>query len=199
MEQDPGKREAILLAAMRVFARQGYVGTSIKDIAKEAGIKSTSLLYWYFKNKQELLTAVILERAPLLVQLQTRPDELMNLPPRETLTQIAQGFTQIFDQPEAVMIARLMMTELEQIGELGETVSHMQSMMMAFLVSYFQAQIDQGVLRSADPQVMARAYMGSLIAYLMTRHIFPWLSAGLPSREDYGVQVVDLLLEGMLA
>lgn len=198
MEQDPGKREAILLAALRVFARQGYAGTSIKDIAKEAGIKSTSLLYWYFENKQELLTAVILERAPLLVQVQTRPDQLMDLPPREALTRIADGFTQIFDQAEASMVARLMLTEIHQIPELGETVGQMQSMMLAFLVSYFQAQIDQGILRPSDPQVMARTFMGALIAYLLTRYIFPWLSAGLPAREDYVAQVVDLILEGML-
>jgi len=50
-------REKILKAALELFSEKGYKGTSINDIAKEAGI-SKGLAYNYFKNKQQILEAV---------------------------------------------------------------------------------------------------------------------------------------------
>ena len=48
------RRQQILDAALRVFAREGYHKASIRHIALEAGLKSPPLLYWYFKDKNEL-------------------------------------------------------------------------------------------------------------------------------------------------
>jgi TetR/AcrR family fatty acid metabolism transcriptional regulator len=55
------KRAAILEAAIRVFARNGYHGSRIADIASEAGI-AYGLVYHYFKNKEEILSSVFEER-----------------------------------------------------------------------------------------------------------------------------------------
>lgn len=48
------KREKILNAALKLFAGNGYHGTSISMIAEEAGI-SKGLIYSYFKSKEDLL------------------------------------------------------------------------------------------------------------------------------------------------
>jgi AcrR family transcriptional regulator len=55
------KRERILDAAIRVFARRGYHGARVSDIAAEAGI-AYGLVYHYFKNKDELLDTIFEER-----------------------------------------------------------------------------------------------------------------------------------------
>ena len=52
-------REKILQTAMRVFARDGYSGSTVRVIVKEAGI-SQGLLYNYFAGKEDLLKAVYL-------------------------------------------------------------------------------------------------------------------------------------------
>ncbi len=50
------KKEKIILAAMVLFAKKGFAGTSVADIAKEAGIgKGTT--YEYFKGKDDLFFA----------------------------------------------------------------------------------------------------------------------------------------------
>ena len=50
------KRERVILAAMVLFAKKGFAGTSVADIAKEAGIgKGTT--YEYFKGKDDLFFA----------------------------------------------------------------------------------------------------------------------------------------------
>ncbi len=51
-------RQAVLDAAARLFARQGYAGTNLSDIAAEAGIKTGSL-YYHFASKDELVTEVL--------------------------------------------------------------------------------------------------------------------------------------------
>jgi TetR/AcrR family transcriptional regulator, fatty acid metabolism regulator protein len=51
------RRRAILRAAIDVFARKGYHGCRIADVAREAGV-AYGLVYHYFRNKDELLQMV---------------------------------------------------------------------------------------------------------------------------------------------
>ena len=48
------KREAILRAAIKVFAGKGYFNSKVADIAKEAGI-ADGTGYLYFKSKDDIL------------------------------------------------------------------------------------------------------------------------------------------------
>ena len=51
------KREAILRAAIQVFARNGYFNSKVADIAREAGI-ADGTVYLYFKSKEEILHSI---------------------------------------------------------------------------------------------------------------------------------------------
>lgn len=51
------RRRAILRAAIEVFAKKGYHGCRIADVAREAGV-AYGLVYHYFENKEELLSSV---------------------------------------------------------------------------------------------------------------------------------------------
>jgi TetR/AcrR family fatty acid metabolism transcriptional regulator len=55
--RDQDRRKTILRAAVEVFARKGYHGCRIADVAREAGV-AYGLVYHYFKNKEELLQLV---------------------------------------------------------------------------------------------------------------------------------------------
>jgi TetR/AcrR family transcriptional regulator, fatty acid metabolism regulator protein len=55
--RDGERRHTILRAAIDVFARKGYHGCRIADVAREAGV-AYGLVYHYFKNKDELLETV---------------------------------------------------------------------------------------------------------------------------------------------
>ena len=60
------KRRAILDAAVRVFARQGYHATRVADIADEAGV-AYGLVYHYFRSKEAVMTELFTERWSLLL------------------------------------------------------------------------------------------------------------------------------------
>ena len=52
------RREAVLAAAMRVFAERGYLGTPTMEVAKAAGI-SQAYLFRLFPKKLDLVIAVV--------------------------------------------------------------------------------------------------------------------------------------------
>jgi TetR/AcrR family transcriptional regulator, acrAB operon repressor len=51
-------RNGILDAAERVFSERGVSHTSLDDIAKAAGV-TRGAIYWHFRNKSELFTAMV--------------------------------------------------------------------------------------------------------------------------------------------
>jgi AcrR family transcriptional regulator len=54
---DDTKKEQIRRAALAVFARRGFHGTTVEDIAQEAGI-AKGTIYLYYTSKQEILIAI---------------------------------------------------------------------------------------------------------------------------------------------
>ena len=56
-----GTREALLDAAVALFAEKGYAQASIDDIAERAGY-SKGAVYWHFKSKDELFWSLLDER-----------------------------------------------------------------------------------------------------------------------------------------
>lgn len=60
------KRRAILDAAIRVFARQGFHSARVSDVASEAGV-AYGLVYHYFDSKDQMLNELFTERWSLLL------------------------------------------------------------------------------------------------------------------------------------
>src|SRR6266705_4134226 len=81
----PGKREAILRAAIRVFARNGYFNSKVADIARAAEV-ADGTVYLYFKSKEEILHSIFdasmdkaIAEAHKLLQDVTDPREKLRL------------------------------------------------------------------------------------------------------------------------
>lgn len=55
---DQNTRKEIVEASMRLFAKRGYHGTSIAQIAEATGL-TKGALYWYFKGKEDLFLTVL--------------------------------------------------------------------------------------------------------------------------------------------
>jgi TetR/AcrR family transcriptional regulator, fatty acid metabolism regulator protein len=55
-----GKRDAILAAAVEVFARRGYFGAQVADIARAAGV-AAGTVYLYFRSKDDLLVSIFVK------------------------------------------------------------------------------------------------------------------------------------------
>ena len=80
---------ALINAATRVFLREGYGLASIDKVASEAGV-STRTIYERFKNKADLLAAVITRLVEHDMETVLATTELDRLDPRDALTAIAR-------------------------------------------------------------------------------------------------------------
>ena len=85
---------SILKAASTVIARDGYEGASVRKVASKAGV-GLSAIYYYFKNKDELLYAIQTDTFSTLVeQLKERLSGLAN--PRERLRAVIENHVEFF-------------------------------------------------------------------------------------------------------
>jgi TetR/AcrR family transcriptional regulator, acrAB operon repressor len=67
-QADPLARRQILAAALTVFSRQGYAGTTLDDITAEANL-SKGAIYWYFDSKADLFATLLGERASIFSEV----------------------------------------------------------------------------------------------------------------------------------
>ncbi|MDB5470091.1 MAG: TetR family transcriptional regulator [Caulobacter sp.] len=63
-EQRAEKQELILNGAELLFAKRGLHGVTLKDVAKEVGV-DTALIHYYFADKKALFDQVLERRAPV--------------------------------------------------------------------------------------------------------------------------------------
>jgi TetR/AcrR family fatty acid metabolism transcriptional regulator len=84
----PDKREAILRAAIKVFAGKGFFNSKVADIAGEAGI-ADGTVYLYFKSKDEILRSIF-DRAMEEFIADGRKELAAITDPAERLRKIAQ-------------------------------------------------------------------------------------------------------------
>src|SRR5918998_1432421 len=82
------KREAIMRAATKVFARSGYFNSKVADVAREAGV-ADGTVYLYFKSKEEILRSIFERNTGEAVR--AGREELAKIEdPREKLRRIAR-------------------------------------------------------------------------------------------------------------
>jgi len=68
-------RDLILDAAEARFAKSGFAGVSVREIAADVGLKNQASLYHHFKNKRTLYEAVLARGVETIVDLVTRNGE----------------------------------------------------------------------------------------------------------------------------
>lgn len=104
-ERGGDKRERILAAAERIFARHGFFAARVSEIAKEAGV-ADGTIYLYFKSKDDLLISWFEHRM-------TRVNEAMRAaiadqPPSTQLRTMIRTYLQLVsDEPVAAEVLTL--------------------------------------------------------------------------------------------
>jgi TetR/AcrR family fatty acid metabolism transcriptional regulator len=169
------RRKRILDAAVRVFARQGYHGARVGDIATEAGV-AHGLLYHYFSSKDEVLETVFRDNFGELLG-RFRAVESSDEPPAEKLAGIAKILLRTWrNDPDLVTVmvrdvarsARLQM----QVAEVREAFAIVQRVVE-------QGQADGSFRRDVDARLASWIVYGGLEEVLTG-----WVLGQLPDGDD---------------
>lgn len=188
---------ALINAATRVFLREGYGLASIDKVASEAGV-STRTIYERFKNKADLLAAVITRLVEHDMATVPGTAELDRLDPKEALTAIAQTITSRARDPEATALFRIVATEAVRFPDLAEKMRESGKLRWeAVIANYLRGQVERGTLRLADPDRAAALFMQMICAELHECLLFG--SAEEMSKLNFAAHlqhVVDIFLNG---
>jgi AcrR family transcriptional regulator len=191
------RRQQILEAASRVFAQEGYHKASIRHIALEAGLKSPPLVYWYFKDKNELFEAVLVELAPLLRQINDIAGS-MDDPPRAVLPRIAKAYLDALRNPDFERLFRIFLLEVGHTPEIGVHLMRNGLLTMVdWLTCYFGRQVELGNVCRHDPKVSGYAFLGLMGSYILGRDILQTDNDSLPEMESYVQGAIEIFLDGL--
>ena len=195
--KDEDRRQRILDAAQKVFAAKGFDGASIKDLAKAAKI-SPGLLYWYFKDKSDLFASLVSERIKIAFGL--LPENVsFDLPPEEFLPQFGRFYLSMFELPMNNALFKVMITNVSSFPPaVREVRSNVISQVLGTLQGYFQKQIEAGHMRSCDTEMATRTFMGSIVAYLLLKHILQDQRAKELTVEEIVDGITNVMLHGIL-
>ncbi|MBN1466438.1 TetR/AcrR family transcriptional regulator [candidate division KSB1 bacterium] len=107
---DATKRERLLKAAIRMFARDGFFKAKVEDIAKVAGV-ATGTTYLYFKNKDDLLISIFEEEMTPLIESMKAELAKQTSPQEKIVTFIKRHCQVVEKNPD---LALLLEVELRQ-------------------------------------------------------------------------------------
>jgi TetR/AcrR family fatty acid metabolism transcriptional regulator len=183
------KRQQLLWAAVRVFARKGFHASRVGDIAEEAGV-AHGLLYHYFKSKDQVLEAVFHENWSILIARIESVEET-DEPAADQIRHIAAIVLRTWlHLPDVV---RVVIQEFGRSPELGERIGEL-TLPIDTLERVIARGIERGEFRKdIDPVFAATVVYGS-IDELLTG----WVLGRLPSDEEAVANAEQTLVEIIL-
>jgi AcrR family transcriptional regulator len=154
----------VVHAAAQLFARQGYHGTSTREIARVADI-SENTLFRYFEHKEDLFWVALRSG---LSALELRRDLLSGLAdgasPEVVLPQI---FTQLVDtailKPELLRLIAVAFIELP--WKAPAVCYEYLSPIFSAVNRYLARNIESGKLRNVDPSLLTAALATSVMVH----------------------------------
>ncbi|HEX6901005.1 MAG TPA: TetR/AcrR family transcriptional regulator [Thermoanaerobaculia bacterium] len=184
------KKRGILDAASRVFRRKGLHATGMRDIAAELGM-AVGNLYYYFKDKEELLAFVQEDALAGLLDLAAQVRET-DLSADARLARLIEEHVVRLNEGTPGSLAHL---EVEALGEpwRREVLERRDRYELAFR-EIIEEGIAAGVFRPADPKVNALAILGAV------NWTVKWFRPdGGKSAREIGRECAELLVRGLLA
>jgi AcrR family transcriptional regulator len=190
-------RQAILDAALDLFAEKGYFGTSLRDIAGIVGVRE-SALYNYFPGKEALFNALLEadeeHRAEAFA-------EILRLPigsAREVLDRLAMGALESFCQPRQQQIFCVLMSDGMRLAKEGRiNLLERMTSAKAPLRDLMRRLIAIEGLRPRDPEFLALEFIGPLLLW-RHRHALGHSSAFMTNRKAFVRNHVDQFLKGAM-
>lgn len=107
---DASKRERLLKAAIKIFARDGFFKAKVEEIAKLAGV-ATGTTYLYFKNKDDLLISIFEEEMTPIIEKTKNELANQDSPQDKIITFIKRHCDVVEKNPD---LASLLEVELRQ-------------------------------------------------------------------------------------
>ena len=191
----PDRRRQILTVATGLFARQGFAGTTTRQIAQQAEVNE-ALIFRHFPSKEDLYWAVLETKI-----LETAPAERI-----QSVLASGKGLS-VFEAVAAEILQRRAKDDtLSRLFLFSGLERHelAERFFATYVADYYDRLADHiatlmrdGILRKTDPLLAARAFLGMVIYHSWMQEVF-----GGKKHLDYPVAdtcrtLAEIWLQGM--
>lgn len=189
-------RRQMLVAAIKLFSEKGYHNVSMHEIAKRAEF-AIGTLYKFFKNKEDLYKALIMEKAVeyhrALIKVLSREGDVLTI--LKDYISVKAG---IFADDVGTLrfyFAETQGASFNIKAGFDQDIRNLYNELVEQLASTLEKGIRKNVLRDLNPYYMAVALEGISNAF-----IFCWLEdSERHSYEATAPVIMDMFLKGVMA
>lgn len=173
MAKDTKRR--ILDEALVMFARRGYEGTNMRELAQTLGL-GKSALYKHYVSKEDIWNSMLNALEAHYSEGFGSDDNLPPIPGScDELVEMSMdmvGFT--MHDERIVLTRRLLLAEQHRDGRARALASeHFLNRLERIFAYVFEGMMERGLLKRCDPQFLALAYTAPISALIMERDRHP--------------------------
>lgn len=189
------RRQQIVEAAIDLFSRRGFRGTTTREIAEAAGI-SEAMIFKHFSTKRELYSAII--------EVKSETEELLAsaakaASARDDLGVFRSVGLKMMEQTERdPSLMRLLLFSALEGHELSDIFFQSRvKRLHEFLSSYIRTRVQDGAFRRVDSLVAARGFIGMTVHYLLIHELFGVKRPPHSSPQEVVQTFVSIFLKGI--
>jgi TetR/AcrR family transcriptional regulator, mexJK operon transcriptional repressor len=189
------KRRVVLEAATALFLRHGYLGTSMDQVAADAGV-SKPTVYKFFGDKEHLFSEIVLgtldsAAEPFQAELAALAESAEL---HSDLRLLARRYLAIVMQPPVLQLRRLVIGASHQLPALaGEYYERAPERTIRALADAFARLADRGFLAITDPPAAAAQFAFLVLGRALDKSLFcgdePFPDAELNAQADSAATV----------
>ena len=188
-------KQRLLDATLKLISEKGYLGSTTREIAQEAGVTELTL-FRHFGTKEKLFEA-LLRNHTFLPRLKELLPELDGLSYGDSLRLIATRF--LLSLKERKSLVKIMYSEVTTYPEkIKKLYNKFADDLRLTLASYFRGLQKQGVLRTVSPEMAAQLFLGMLFSYFRSEEIMRESGMKKQTMEKNIKEFVDIFMFGTM-
>ncbi|WP_026732808.1 TetR/AcrR family transcriptional regulator [Fischerella sp. PCC 9605] len=188
-------RSRILQAARRLFASQGFDGTTTRDLAQAAGV-AEGTLFRHFPNKKAILVEVATAGwVEILTDLLT---ELSEMGSYKAVAQVMRR--RMWNMQKNADLMRVCFMEAQFHPDLRDRIqSEVIAKMTDVAEAFFQTAMDRGIYRQMDAKLVAKVFLGMFAIAGFSHNTLMEPNAPPEKMQQMAEGLADIFLNGVLA
>ena len=187
-------RTKILQAALQLFAKRGFDGTTTKDLAKSAGV-AEGTLFRYFANKKAILVEVATAGwVDILTDLLTEFSEMGSY---KAVSQVMRR--RMLNMRKNSDLMRVCFVEAQYHPELKESIQvEVIDKMSGVAEAFFETAMEKGIYRKMNPKVVAKVFLGIFAIAGFSEQTIIDPDASPQAMQEMAEGISDIFLRGVL-
>ncbi|MGA9382911.1 MAG: TetR/AcrR family transcriptional regulator [Phormidium sp.] len=194
-QSEDATRNRIIKAAQKLFARQGYDGTTTRDLATAAGV-AEGTVFRHFPNKKAILIEVATQGwVEILTDLLT---ELSEMGSYEAVGQVMRRRMLNFHKNGDLM--RVCFMEAQFHEDLRDRVqTEVIDKMTNVAEAFFETAMEKGIYRKMNPRIVAQVFVGMFAIAGFSHNTIMEPQASPQVMKEMAEGIADIFLHGVLA